>query len=149
MDIKHYMQGVGEAARAASRHMAKADTNTKNRALLAIATAIRRDKDKLQVANHLDMQAANDAGMEGAMLDRLMLTEKGIATMAEGLEQIAALPDPIGEISDLISSIRHSGGPYARTVGRDRHHLRSTSQCDSGRRRAVHQIRQCLHPARR
>ncbi len=101
MDIKHYMQGVGEAARAASRHMAKADTNTKNRALLAIASAIRREKDALMAANQQDLAAARAAGMEAAMLDRLGLSEKSIATMAEGLEQIAALADPIGEMTDF------------------------------------------------
>jgi glutamate-5-semialdehyde dehydrogenase len=100
-DIKQYMQGVGKAAREASREMARADTASKNRALLNIAAAIRRDKEKLLVANRADLEAAKAAGMEAAMLDRLALTEKSVAAMAEGLEQIAALPDPIGEISDL------------------------------------------------
>lgn len=101
MDIKQYMQDVGKAARAASRQMAKADTNTKNRALLAIATAIRREKETLIAANQQDLAAARAAGMEAAMLDRLSLSEKSIATMAEGLEQIAALADPIGEMTDF------------------------------------------------
>ena len=101
MDIKHYMQQLGQGARAASRQMAKADTAVKNKALLTIAAAIRREKDALLAANRQDMEAAKANGMESAMLDRLALTEKSIATMAEGLEQIAALPDPIGEISDM------------------------------------------------
>jgi len=101
MDIKHYMQTLGQAARAASRLMAKADTQAKNRALLAIAAAIRREQDALLAANRADMEAARAAGLDAAMLDRLALSEKSIATMAEGLEQIAAMPDPIGEISDL------------------------------------------------
>jgi len=101
MDIKQYMQKVGQQARAASRAMARADTGMKNRALLAIATAIRRDKEKLLVANRADLDAAKAAGMDDAMLDRLALSEKSIATMAEGLEQIAALADPIAEITDL------------------------------------------------
>ncbi len=101
MDIKQYMQKVGQQARAASRAMARADTGMKNRALLAIATAIRRDKEKLLAANRADLDAAKAAGMDDAMLDRLALSEKSIATMAEGLEQIAALADPIGEITDL------------------------------------------------
>lgn len=101
MDIKQYMQQVGQQARAASRAMARADTGMKNRALLAIATAIRRDKEKLLAANHADLDAAKAAGMEAAMLDRLALSEKSIATMAEGLEQIASLADPIAEITDL------------------------------------------------
>jgi glutamate-5-semialdehyde dehydrogenase len=101
MDIKHYMQQLGQGARAASRQMAKADTAVKNKALLTIAAAIRREKDALLAANREDMEAARANGMEAAMLDRLALSEKSIATMAEGLEQIAALPDPIGEISDM------------------------------------------------
>lgn len=100
-DIKLYMQQLGQQARAASRLMAKADSNAKNLALLNIAHAIRRDKQALLAANQADLDAARAAGMEAAMLDRLALSEKSIATMAEGLEQIAALADPIGEISDM------------------------------------------------
>jgi glutamate-5-semialdehyde dehydrogenase len=101
MDIHQHMQALGKDARAASRLMAKADTAAKNRALLAIATAIRRDAPKLLAANQQDLAAAKTAGLESAMLDRLTLTEKSIDAMAEGLEQIVALPDLIGEISDL------------------------------------------------
>ncbi len=101
MDIKHYMKALGQNARAASRQMVRADTSTKNRALLTIAAAIRRDKDALLAANRADVDAARAAGMDDAMLDRLALSEKSIATMAEGLEQIASLADPIGEITDL------------------------------------------------
>ncbi len=84
MDIKAYMQNMGKEARAASRLM-----------------AIRRDKEELLAANKADIEAARANGLEAAMLDRLTLTEKSIATMAEGLEQIATLADPIGEISDM------------------------------------------------
>lgn len=101
MDIKDYMQNLGRRARAASRQMAKADTNAKNRALLAIAAAIRRDEAKLLAANGEDLAAARAAGLEPAMVDRLTLSAKTVATMAEGLEQIASLPDPIGEMTDL------------------------------------------------
>ena len=101
MDIKSYMQQVGSQARAASRAMAKASTNTKNLALRTIAQAILREKAALLAANQKDMDAARANGMEAAMLDRLALSEKSIATMAEGLEQIAALTDPIGEMSDF------------------------------------------------
>jgi len=101
MDIKQTMQQLGKQARAASRLMAKADTNARNRALLAMATAIRRDKATLLAANRADLDSARATGMDEAMLDRLALSEKSIATMAEGLEQIAALADPIGEITDL------------------------------------------------
>jgi len=101
MNIKDYMQQLGQAARAASRAMAKADTETKNQALLLIAAAIRREAHALLAANQQDIAAAKANGMEDAMLDRLTLTEKSIANMAEGLTQIASLPDPIGEMSDF------------------------------------------------
>ena len=101
MDIKHYMNEIGQRARKASRAMAKADTGAKNRALSLIAAAIRRDADLLRAANRLDLDAARGSGLAPAMLDRLTLSDKAIATMAEGLEQIVALPDPIGEISNM------------------------------------------------
>lgn len=101
MDIQHYMKQLGEQARAASRLMAKADTNTKNQALRNIATLIRHHEKALLAANQQDLDAAKANGMEPAMLDRLALSEKSIATMAEGLEQIASLPDPIGEMSNF------------------------------------------------
>lgn len=100
-NITSYMQALGKQARAASHAMAKADTATKNQALLAIATAIRREATALRAANELDLAAAQVAGMDAAMLDRLALSDKAIATMAEGLEQIARLSDPIGEISNM------------------------------------------------
>jgi len=101
MDIKKYMHDVGVEARKASRAMAKAETNIKNLALTTIAKAIMREKNALLAANQQDLAAAKIAGMEPAMLDRLALTEKSIAAMAEGLEQIARLTDPIGEVSDM------------------------------------------------
>ena len=99
MDIKNYMQKAGIAARKASREMAAADTNAKNQALDFIATAILREKSALLKANKQDCDAAKANGLDAAMLDRLTLTEKSIVAMAEGLQQIAALPDPIGEMS--------------------------------------------------
>lgn len=101
MDIQTTMSNIGQAARKASRTMAKADTASKNRALALIAQAIRRDAALLTAANQQDLAAARAAGLAEAMLDRLTLSDKAIATMAEGLEQIAALPDPIGEISNM------------------------------------------------
>jgi glutamate-5-semialdehyde dehydrogenase len=101
MDIQHYMTDIGRAARKASRAMAKADTAAKNRALTLIAAGIRRDAALLTAANQQDLDTARAAGLAPAMIDRLSLSEKAIATMAEGLEQIAALPDPIGEISNM------------------------------------------------
>ena len=101
MDIKQYMEQVGRQARAASRAMAKADSATRNRALTLIAAAIVRDADLLRAANRLDLDAARANGLAPAMLDRLTLSDGAIATMVEGLRQIVALADPIGEISGM------------------------------------------------
>ena len=101
MNITEYMQDVGQRARAASRAMAKADSATRNRALLLIADAVTRDAARLKAANQLDLDAARAAGLAPAMLDRLQLSDGAIATMVEGLRQIVALADPIGEISNL------------------------------------------------
>jgi len=101
MDIKQYMEQVGRQARQASRAMARADSATRNRALTLIADAIERDADLLRAANKQDMDAAAANGLAPAMLDRLALSDKAIETMVEGLRQIVALPDPIGEITNL------------------------------------------------
>ncbi len=100
-DIKTYMQQVGREARAASRIMAQAGTAAKNRALENIAAAILSSTAQLVTANAKDTAAARDNGLDAASIDRLTLTEKTVHSMAEGLLQIAALPDLIGEISDL------------------------------------------------
>ena len=101
MDIESYVQQVGRGARAASRIIARADSNAKNCALRAIAAALRRESEALVAANRRDVDAARAAGLEAALLDRLMLSPLGVAAMAEGVEQVAALPDPVGEISEL------------------------------------------------
>ncbi|KAF7600246.1 MAG: glutamate-5-semialdehyde dehydrogenase [Candidatus Dactylopiibacterium carminicum] len=101
MDITHYMQALGQGARQASRQMAAASTAAKNDALNAIATRIRSRAEELLAANARDLDQARADGLEPALLDRLTLTAKGIESMATGLEQIAALPDPVGEISDV------------------------------------------------
>ena len=107
MDIKSYMTRIGQQARKAASEMARADTDTKNRALRYIAEAIRRDVAQLRAANQKDLDIAAENGLEPALLDRLTLSEKAIETMAAGLEQIASLSDPIGEITDL--RLRPSG----------------------------------------
>ncbi|MDL1865314.1 glutamate-5-semialdehyde dehydrogenase [Betaproteobacteria bacterium PRO5] len=99
--IQADMQALGRAARAAARTVAKADTAIKNHALIAIARAIRCDEASLLAANAADVAQARNKGLEPAMIDRLTLTPKGIASMAAGLEQIAALSDPIGAVTDL------------------------------------------------
>ena len=101
MNIENYMQTLGQAARAASRQMAKASTAAKNVALLAMAADIRTRRDELLAANAEDVAEARANGLEPAMLDRLTLTAKGVEAMAQGLEQVATLPDPIGEITDM------------------------------------------------
>ena len=100
-DVAAYMAGVGVAARAAARDFARAGTQEKNAALLATAAAIRRDAAKLRAANERDVAAARGAAHDAAFVDRLTLSSAGIEAMAAGLEQIAALPDPVGEISEL------------------------------------------------
>ncbi|MHB1236746.1 MAG: glutamate-5-semialdehyde dehydrogenase [Gallionella sp.] len=106
-DVKQYMQEVGKTARAASRLMAQADTATKNRALTEIAVALQSQSAQLLAANARDVSAARAGGLDDASVDRLTLTEKSVLGMAEGLLQIAQLPDLIGAISDL--SYRPSG----------------------------------------
>lgn len=99
--VKQQMQALGQQARAASRVVAAADTNIKNRALLAMAEALRTATTALIEANEKDLAAGRAKGLDAAMLDRLELTPKRIAGMIEGLQQVAALADPIGEITDM------------------------------------------------
>ncbi|GAA5178917.1 glutamate-5-semialdehyde dehydrogenase [Niveibacterium umoris] len=101
MDIKSYMQTVGRQARSASRAMAAASTAAKNGALNEIARLIRDRAESLLAANARDLEQARADGLEPAMIDRLTLTPKTVESMATGLEQIAALPDPVGEITDM------------------------------------------------
>ena len=105
--IGDYMRELGERARAASRVIGRADTNAKNRALLAIADTLLARKDALMAANAADLEAGRANGLAASLLDRLELTPARIATMAAGLREIASLPDPVGEITDL--SYRPSG----------------------------------------
>jgi glutamate-5-semialdehyde dehydrogenase len=106
-DVAAYMHEIGARARAASRSLARADTASKNRSLLAIADDIDRRREELTAANQLDLEAGADKGLDEAMLDRLELTRGRIDAMIDGLRQIASLPDPVGAIMDL--SYRPSG----------------------------------------
>jgi len=99
--VVEYMAEVGKQAREASAHMAKSETAQKNKALLATADAITQMKDDLIQANQADLSAGRDKGLSAPMLDRLELTPARISTMIEGLQQVAALPDPIGSITDM------------------------------------------------
>lgn len=99
--IDEYMTDLGRRARRASRAMARASTAAKNAALEAIANAIERERAALKDANARDLARARDKGHDAAFIDRLTLSDKALNTMIEGLRQVAALADPIGEISGL------------------------------------------------
>ena len=101
LQIAAYMAEVGRKAREASRALARAETGAKNQALLAMADAIEAAGAELKAENQKDLEAGKQRGLDAALLDRLALNDARIASMAEGLRQIAALPDPVGEISDL------------------------------------------------
>ncbi len=101
MDVLSYMQSVGQAARDASRAMAKASTDNKNRALLAIVKTIEAQREAIKAANAKDMATAQKNGLDAALLDRLELNDERIDSMIEGLQQVAALTDPVGEITGL------------------------------------------------
>ncbi|PLY14849.1 MAG: glutamate-5-semialdehyde dehydrogenase [Sedimenticola sp.] len=100
-DVATYMQEVGQKARHASRALATASTGTKNAALLAIAESLDANRDRLMQENQKDLEAGAAKGLDAALLDRLELTPARIDGMNEGLRQIAALTDPIGEIFDM------------------------------------------------
>jgi glutamate-5-semialdehyde dehydrogenase len=100
-DLQATIAHMGAAARAASARMAAATTASKNAALLALARALREQPQDLRRANEQDVAAATAQGLAAPLVDRLRLTDKIIETVAEGCEQIAAMPDPIGEISGL------------------------------------------------
>ena len=100
-DPEQYMQDVGVRARRAGRGMSMAETGRKNAALLAAADAILAAEQELIETNAKDLAAGKEKGLDAALLDRLALNPKRIAAMAEGLRQVAALPDPVGQISDM------------------------------------------------
>ncbi|MFO1425053.1 MAG: glutamate-5-semialdehyde dehydrogenase [Candidatus Competibacteraceae bacterium] len=99
--IDQYMTEVGQCARAASRIVGRAETRVKDTALLAIAAALEAAEENLRAENRLDLDAGRASGLEPALLDRLELTAKGVRAMAQGLREIAAQPDPVGEITGL------------------------------------------------
>jgi|TARA_B110000971_G_scaffold220961_1_gene266248 glutamate-5-semialdehyde dehydrogenase len=106
-NIKSYMQGVGRAARDASRVIGAASSATKSAALKAIAEAVDRARQDIKQANVQDMQAAQKNAIDQPLIERLFLDDKGIDQMIEGLLQVDALKDPVGEMSDF--SFRPSG----------------------------------------
>ncbi|MGE0048869.1 MAG: glutamate-5-semialdehyde dehydrogenase [Acidithiobacillus sp.] len=106
-DLQSLMQNTGQRARQAQRRALALEPGRKNDALRQMAEFLRRDADDLQRANRKDLRNAEQAGRDEAFIDRLRLDEKRIEAMAQGLEEIAALPDPVGEITDL--KMRPSG----------------------------------------
>ncbi|MFW6348870.1 MAG: glutamate-5-semialdehyde dehydrogenase [Thiohalospira sp.] len=100
-DIQSYMEGLGRAARRASRALNRASTGEKNAALEAMAASLEADQAALLAANREDLAAGREAGLDEALLDRLELTPERITAMAEGLRQVAGLPDPVGAVRDL------------------------------------------------
>jgi glutamate-5-semialdehyde dehydrogenase len=100
-NVPDYMQDVGRRARVAARVIARADSGMKDTALAAIAAAIEAAADQLRQANEKDMAAGREHGLDAALLDRLELNDARIAAMAEGLREIALLPDPVGSISNM------------------------------------------------
>ena len=107
MSVADYMQQVGTQAKAAAAVLATAPTALKNQALVAMAAALDEARDELIEANAKDLAAGAANGLDDAMLDRLRVTQKGIDAMMLGLEQVASLADPVGEISEM--SYRPSG----------------------------------------
>ena len=101
------MQSLAQQARKAGRELSRTDSGKKNLALLNIAKVIEKNHDLLIAENAKDLTAGRQNGLDAALLDRLALTSSGISAMVEGLKQVAALPDPVGEITDL--SYRPSG----------------------------------------
>lgn len=107
MSVADYMQQLGAQAKAASKVLATAPTMAKNNALLSMANALNNARSALKTANQKDLSAAEKNGLAESMLDRLRVTDEGIDAMVIGLRQVAALADPVGEISDM--SFRPSG----------------------------------------
>lgn len=101
MDIKLYMQQLGQHARAGSRVIAATGTENKNAALLAIAEALDANRQQVLAANAIDLENGRANGLDAALLDRLELNDARVDAMIEGLHQVAELPDPIGQITDL------------------------------------------------
>lgn len=101
LDIDAYVDLIGYQARRAAKATCMASTQVKNQALQAIAQAILSSQEQLLEANAKDMEAARQMNLEAALLDRLQLTQARVVAMAEGVAAVAALPDPVGEITDL------------------------------------------------
>jgi glutamate-5-semialdehyde dehydrogenase len=113
-ELAQQMNALGAAARVAARAIREASSETKNAALIAAAAALRVRKGEILAANDADMAAARERGLSGAMLDRLMLDGKRVEAMAQGVEAIAALADPVGK--ELARWTRPNGLDIARVA---------------------------------
>src|SRR5439155_7149247 len=100
MTLREQMTQLAKEAKAASRELARLNTAEKNACLLAMADALEKNTASIQKANSEDLQAAGKMGLSAAMLERLKLDEKRIAAMAQGVREVAALPDPVGRLLD-------------------------------------------------
>ncbi|OVZ64244.1 glutamate-5-semialdehyde dehydrogenase [Pigmentiphaga sp. NML080357] len=112
LNLDETMRQLGARARAAARQVARADDRAKAAALRAMAAGLRDRKDWLQAENAKDLDAARKNGLESALVDRLTLSDKALGLMATGLEQIAAMPDPVGELTE--TRLRPNGMQIAR-----------------------------------
>ncbi|CAN0568719.1 unnamed protein product [Ectocarpus sp. 12 AP-2014] len=99
--VPAYMQALGQSARRAASELRRADTGLKNRALIAMAERLAQSRASILDANAADVQRGEQSGLDSALLDRLALNEARIDAMIDGLYHVAALPDPVGEISDM------------------------------------------------
>lgn len=106
-DLAQTLNAIGQRAKACARDMARASDADKSKALLAIAKRIEQSHDLLAKANQIDLDAAHDRGLTTAMIDRLRISEQSLTTMAQGLRQIAAMPDPVGSIGP--TTVRPNG----------------------------------------
>ena len=122
--METYMQMLGRLAKNASRGAAKLGTKAKNRGLLVVANELVEERELILQENAKDIEAAKDKGVKQSLIDRLALTEQRIEDMAEGLREIAALDDPIGEVLGMKTR------PNGLRIG-CRNHLRIQTECDS------------------
>ena len=102
MNIKSYMKTIGQKARVASKIIASANSDTKKLALVSIADALNSHRKDILEANYIDLVNGKNNGLDHSLMDRLELNESRISAMVEGVHQVSNLPDPIGEITDLI-----------------------------------------------
>ncbi|HZX48116.1 MAG TPA: gamma-glutamyl-phosphate reductase, partial [Nitrospirota bacterium] len=101
MNIKHYIEEKGRKAREGSRRLASLSTAVKNKALMEMADDIERGAERLRHENRKDIEAGEARSLSSALIDRLTLNDKRIMEMAQGLREVAALPDPVGEVTRM------------------------------------------------